>query len=222
MRRGFTLIELLVVIAIIAILAAILFPVFAKAREKARQASCLSNLKQLGLAFMQYAQDYDERFPPSTGGYESTSIKWWDRIYPYVKNNQVYSCPSASGAGAGKVTYNMNVNLAYYGDTPSSVHTIGEMIYPAQTVVTTERTYCPATLGSTSLCCWGMRLWPATDVYYWGEWELPHNGGCNLALADGHAKWYQMTGRVPETGATTAGCSPFKIPGLYIMPDASQ
>jgi len=97
---AFTLIELLVVIAIIAVLAAILFPVFAQAREKARQSSCLSNMKQIGLGFMQYVQDYDEAYPgmnqqapPVNGGTA------WDRpfdsvVSPYVKNDQVYQCPS--------------------------------------------------------------------------------------------------------------------------------
>ncbi len=91
MRRGFTLIELLVVIAIIAILAAILFPVFAKAREKARQASCASNLKQLGLAITQYTQDYDENLPNSC---LNTVGTWRYMIYPYVKSTGVYKCPS--------------------------------------------------------------------------------------------------------------------------------
>src|SRR5580658_7657312 len=89
MKKGFTLIELLVVIAIIAILAAILFPVFAKAREKARQTACLSNEKQLGLAEMQYTQDYDETFP-STNDY---GTGWAKTIYPYVKSLGVFACP---------------------------------------------------------------------------------------------------------------------------------
>jgi len=102
-RKGFTLIELLVVIAIIAILAAILFPVFAKAREKARQSSCASNLKQLGLSMMQYKQDYDEAYPlsyPATGpgGTQTTVVGntfWWmDVLAPYTKNIQVFRCPS--------------------------------------------------------------------------------------------------------------------------------
>jgi len=91
-RKGFTLIELLVVIAIIAILAAVLFPVFAKAREKARQTSCINNCKQLGLAFMQYVQDNDEKFPSSI----NYSSDWAFNIYPYVKSAGVYKCPDDS------------------------------------------------------------------------------------------------------------------------------
>jgi len=104
-HRGFTLIELLVVIAIIAILAAILFPVFAQARAKARQASCTSNVKQLSLGFMMYVQDYDETFPYWNWGdsYGSGSRTpnhfesfWANAIYPYVKNGGVYACPSSN------------------------------------------------------------------------------------------------------------------------------
>ena len=94
-KTAFTLIELLVVIAIIAILAAILFPVFARARENARRSSCLSNVKQIGLGLLQYAQDYDESFPAArTTG---TSVSWRWMIQPYLKSTQVNSCPSRQG-----------------------------------------------------------------------------------------------------------------------------
>ncbi len=107
-KRAFTLIELLVVIAIIAILAAILFPVFAQAREKARQTSCLSNTKQMALGFMMYKQDYDETFPSAyfhnnfvAGGGSAGYVHWSGMINPYVKNWQMYTCPSDATRGWG-------------------------------------------------------------------------------------------------------------------------
>jgi len=116
-RRGFTLIELLVVIAIIAILAAILFPVFAKVREKARQTTCLSNLKQIGLAFTQYNQDNDESFPFGSF-YGTLGQGWAGTIYPYVKSTGAFKCPDDS-TGIQKngnvisypVSYSANLNF---------------------------------------------------------------------------------------------------------------
>jgi prepilin-type N-terminal cleavage/methylation domain-containing protein/prepilin-type processing-associated H-X9-DG protein len=98
-KRAFTLIELLVVIAIIAILAAILFPVFAQARDKARQTSCLSNMKQLGVAILGYSQDYEESFPVGTDVANFVNLGWPLRIQPYVKSLGVFVCPSDSIGG---------------------------------------------------------------------------------------------------------------------------
>src|SRR5437773_130435 len=114
-NRGFTLIELLVVIAIIAILAAILFPVFAQAREKARQSVCLSNCKQMGLGIMLYMQDYDDAYP--IGGRDSVQKpdRWYEFIAPYTKNKGVYVCPSRPDykqVNYGVGGYGINPNIS--------------------------------------------------------------------------------------------------------------
>jgi prepilin-type N-terminal cleavage/methylation domain-containing protein/prepilin-type processing-associated H-X9-DG protein len=102
-KRAFTLIELLVVIAVIALLAAILFPVFARARENARRASCQSNMKQIGLGILQYAQDYDENMPYYQANYPITDTPWQFTIQPYLKSIQLFKCPSNIGPASSTV-----------------------------------------------------------------------------------------------------------------------
>jgi prepilin-type N-terminal cleavage/methylation domain-containing protein/prepilin-type processing-associated H-X9-DG protein len=133
-QSGFTLIELLVVIAIIAILAAILFPVFARARENARRSSCQSNLKQIGLGIMQYTQDYDEKLPgestasttPLPDGSATSYNLWHHMIHPYVKSVQLFNCPSYTGTPytgdyASSLSYGMSYYPGYYTNEAATV-----------------------------------------------------------------------------------------------------
>ncbi len=203
-RRGFTLIELLVVIAIIAILAAILFPVFAKAREKARQTSCLSNMKQLTLGMLMYAQDYDEKWCPGYrggGGYDPVTktnrtgwYAWWGNIYPYVKNAQIYSCPSAGGTV--DYSYNPWVVTRGYGDFGASANLMATLQEPASVLLLFEvwagTRPCGYPIGNVAA---GSSPWcrarAAADARPKGwpyNWER-HNGGANIGYCDGHAKW---------------------------------
>jgi len=141
--KAFTLIELLVVIAIIAILAAILFPVFATAREKARQTSCLSNEKQLGLAVLQYYNDYDET-PPCGNSQTNQPTGWAGQIYPYVKSKQVFVCPSDLTIGpSSSYCYNrfitiQNPNPGYYTGALWGAYPISQFGAPSRTVLFAE------------------------------------------------------------------------------------
>lgn len=197
-RRGFTLIELLVVIAIIAILAAILFPVFAKAREKARQSSCLSNTKQLGLALMQYSQDYDEMLPI----YNIDQTRMWaDLVGPYIKNTQILLCPSGAYTNCnnasrpncarslmcnitgGKSSYFYNNLYAtgwatYYG---MSMRAIGSITKPAETVIIGDGE-CAVVDQPNNIDNINARTWPG---------NTRHNDGGNVAFCDGHSKWFK-------------------------------
>jgi len=142
-KRGFTLIELLVVIAIIAILAAILFPVFAKVREKARQTSCASNEKQFGLAFVQYIQDYDEVYPLAS--YNAGGIDWVGKVGPYIKSTAVFSCPdetsshSAAKDGVLPLSYGANADVLSLHDV-YAVATVSSAQFtsPSKTVLIFE------------------------------------------------------------------------------------
>ncbi len=140
-KRGFTLIELLVVIAIIAILAAILFPVFQKVRENARRTSCLSNLKQVGLAITQYYQDYDEKGPSGWDPYGRCSGWAW-QVYPYVKSTGTFACPDDTNGGKGVSSYGMNANLAKQQNAPVKGSAVGlaisQFASPANTVLLFE------------------------------------------------------------------------------------
>lgn len=186
-RRGFTLIELLVVIAIIAILAAILFPVFAKAREKARQSSCASNLKQLSLGWLSYIQDYDERTPPmgaSPDDPNSPDYIWWhDRVMPYIKNKQVFECPSADGfADLNNGCNSGGWSGGYFGTcavwwTPAK---IGTFEFPSEVVSIAELHYATCNRRGAGYCWWGRADDRATKR---------HNDGTNAAYIDGHVKW---------------------------------
>ncbi len=198
-KRGFTLIELLVVIAIIAILAAILFPVFAKAREKARQSSCLSNLKQLGLAALQYGQDYDEMFPYHRCYSLSPLPCYLEEVEPYMKNRQVWECPSAGSYGliSGHRFvhhYGFNSNLA--------ADSVGKSQYPAQQVMWAESRY-----GYTCM-----------HSYYNHTDEIPgHNDGINITFIDGHTKWMksQECGANITSSAITAADAPQKVHDMW-------
>jgi prepilin-type N-terminal cleavage/methylation domain-containing protein/prepilin-type processing-associated H-X9-DG protein len=197
MKKGFTLIELLVVIAIIAILAAILFPVFAKAREKARQSSCLSNLKQLGIATLSYAQDYDERLSPlyqlsaphTPSGSASVCnyYTWPEDIAPYIKNDQVFQCPSKQfpqpfTGGQYATAYN---RVGCYGAIA-----LGTINSPAELVIMYDGTgewdtYWSAVDLASLMSGQVSGNATATRITY----VRRHNDGANATYCDGHSKW---------------------------------
>lgn len=191
-REAFTLIELLVVIAIIAILAAILFPVFARAREKARQTSCLSNVKQLSLATLMYAGDYDEMLPVAIGGLPDWSHFWStiELLQPYVRNSQISACPSDPEGSVNFTTFAGLGRYSYVWNRAAFAYMVPGM--PAGTV----RNLASIPLPSDTTCFFdgtmvGMALWA----------EARHNEGVNVSFFDGHAKWNHRDQPPP-------GCTP--------------
>jgi len=220
--KGFTLIELLVTIAIIAILAAILFPVFARAREQARKAACMSNLKQIGLAIIQYTQDFDEKYPIANNG---SGLTWYAVLQPYVKSYQVFTCPTAGqinlpntsnrqysgGYGwniSGTQTFANIANGFGYSNTnwgtpngngPLSLATVPE---PAETIIVAD----PASNGYKNNAYFAVGYSTGnsyTPVLHGGQVgpftgdgtlsAVAAGGGGNYLFADGHVKFVQAS-----------------------------
>ncbi len=199
-RAGFTLIELLVVIAIIAILAAILFPVFQRVRENARRTACLSNMKQLGLAVTQYTQDYDERMPSVTDGSTGSGLTggWMyfnnfsaanfsfdptqGSIYSFTRSTGLYVCPDDSAAQTSHDSYAISSCTAAFAKPPNvrAGKGLNAFINPSGTLL-----FCEEASGSGNASTNDAYL-----NYTLDHVSLRHSGGSNMTFVDGHSKYY--------------------------------
>ena len=188
-RRGLTLIELLVVIGVIALLAAILFPVFGRVRENSRKSSCASNLKQIGTGFLQYIRDFDDKFPHSAQMSDPVGGGWvpgggganpypfpvrpeQGAIYSYVKNAQVYQCPSDTNAKTKGLSYTMSM-LCSYKRLSAAYKTSQTTLLVDESATLNDGNFNPQACGGNDV-----------PTYI-------HTGGANLCFLDGHVKWVQ-------------------------------
>jgi prepilin-type N-terminal cleavage/methylation domain-containing protein len=210
-QRGFTLIELLVVIAIIAILAAILFPVFAQAREKARATSCMNNMKQLGLGFKMYMDNYDDTYPLS--GCVGVKNSWvWvpasnsidvtqGSIYPFIKTPNAYYCPSdadetgqTSAHSKTFLSYSMNQNfMNANGVADAGPVTESDVQEPSETILLLEESNKSVGGGGLNDGCY----YPANNNDYVAR---RHNQGGMFVLGDTHAKFYRAEDTLDKIG----------------------
>jgi len=245
-RKGFTLIEILVVITIISILAAILFPVFARARENARRASCLSNLKQIGLGMMMYAQDYDEHYPlawlgaPGAGwplqpglrhttflssatpylADNSSRILWMDLIYPYTKSVQIYTCPSAGLPT--DASYGYNLAISHYHSTYNTNFggdTSNQFPIGLSQVTHPAEVILIGDFNSQYHLLYGpvnFKQWGGSAVASERLRTSPHMEGSNIVFADGHAKW-RKTSDIIGKMVSSGSCG--IAGGAYCSPD---
>lgn len=219
-RSGFTLLELLVVIAIIALLAAILFPVFARARENARRSSCQSNVKQIGLGLLQYTQDYDERYVPNSSGTGAEQKSWYDLLQPYIKSEQILICPSSvpadtfqsnQGRSCAYVINNVyndrntpnDVAVGLLFDTDGGPASVASVEDSAGTIFITDG-YREAADGSIGQLIRPLTLNTAVNPPRVASSQSSiagrHFEGANAAFLDGHVKWHRLDKFVTTSG----------------------
>ena len=210
--RAFTLIELLVVVAVVSLLAAILFPVFGRARENARRSTCQSNLKQIGLGLLQYAQDYDEKMPcqsvDAPGGsypaattpypYSAPAVgtwysNWLYSVYPYTKSWQVLTCPSMyewTNSPYGLDASHPDSRTSYWGNGVVMARSVAAIPNTAEVIWAQE----DSTRWSTAAFLRPARYDNTVSPQKYGDWlrafhDTAHFGGGNLLYCDGHVKW---------------------------------
>jgi prepilin-type N-terminal cleavage/methylation domain-containing protein len=247
-KSAFTLIELLVVISIISLLAAILFPVFARARENARRSGCMSNLKQIGLAAMQYVQDNDGHYPPcfirssnvgtspvkntdpsQPSGVFKTTIgtvdnweTWMDAIFPYVKNTQIFTCPS-SRVSKEIPSYGYNMAIGGYGAYCGHFEPAGCSSYTPVTESVINR---PAEV------IMFMDYYSQSNIYT-APWNMyyaltatnttvtPHLDGGVQAFADGHVKWQSRSNIALPSNSAVCDITVSPLPDPHTIPACS-
>jgi len=213
-KKAFTLIELLIVIAIIAILAAILFPVFGRARENARRSSCQSNLKQIGMGILQYVQDNDERYPQRADAVNT----WRTAIYPFVKSTQLYSCPSnksnklVSTADIAGINASYSCNKNIFANPGNTGYAVSAFVAPSQLIAVSEsfETNAEIVFGRANF-----GIESASQGLFAG-----HLGMSNYVFVDGHVKSLKPMQTVAVGSSSSNSVDPDNM-WVHLIPDGN-